>query len=110
MCRNITMLRGLEPPATTEETEAAALQYIRKVGGIQKPTAATEAAIERAVARVAAAAPASADRAADAAPRRGGDATGTRICGHLNPANALPLGDDYACATARVALQPEACK
>jgi hypothetical protein len=55
MCRNITTLRGLEPPATDEETRAAALQYVRKVGGIGKPTAATEEAIGRAVDRVAAA-------------------------------------------------------
>ncbi len=67
MCRNITTLRGLEPPATSEETEAAALQYVRKVGGIQKPTAATEAAIERAVRRVAAA---TADLLAELPPRR----------------------------------------
>ena len=37
MCRNITELRGLEPPATREEIEAAARQYIRKVTGIAKP-------------------------------------------------------------------------
>jgi hypothetical protein len=37
MCRNITELRGLEPPATREEIEAAAGQYIRKVTGIAKP-------------------------------------------------------------------------
>jgi len=67
MCRNITTLRGLEPPATPEETEAAALQYVRKVGGIQKPTTATEAAIERAVRRVAAA---TADLLAELPPRR----------------------------------------
>jgi hypothetical protein len=67
MCRNITTLRGLEPPATPEETNAAALQYVRKVGGIQKPTAATEAAIERAVLRVAAA---TADLLAELPPRR----------------------------------------
>jgi hypothetical protein len=53
MCRNITTLRGLEPPATDEETVAAALQYVRKVGGIQKPTPSTQAAIDRAVRRVA---------------------------------------------------------
>jgi hypothetical protein len=34
MCRNITMLRGLEPVATTEEMRAAALQYARKVSGV----------------------------------------------------------------------------
>lgn len=37
MCRNITELRGLEPEATTEEIDAAARQYIRKVTGIAKP-------------------------------------------------------------------------
>ncbi|MBM7367200.1 DUF2277 domain-containing protein [Gordonia hydrophobica] len=55
MCRNITELRGLEPAATDEEIEAAALQYIRKVSGIRKPSAANQEAIDRAVAAVAAA-------------------------------------------------------
>ena len=53
MCRNITTLRGLEPVATTEEIEAAARQYVRKVSGVQKPSAATEAAFEHAVAEIA---------------------------------------------------------
>ncbi|WP_333716833.1 DUF2277 domain-containing protein [Gordonia sp. (in: high G+C Gram-positive bacteria)] len=53
MCRNITELRGLEPPATSDEVEAAAQQYIRKVSGIRHPSAATEAAFEEAVATVA---------------------------------------------------------
>ena len=39
MCRNITELRGLQPPATREEIEAAALQFVRKITGIAKPTA-----------------------------------------------------------------------
>ena len=39
MCRNITELRGLEPPATDEEIEAAARQFVRKVTGIAKPNA-----------------------------------------------------------------------
>ncbi len=55
MCRNITILRGLEPPATAEEIEAAARQYVRKVGGLQAPSERTWAAMERAVATVAAA-------------------------------------------------------
>lgn len=55
MCRNITELRGLEPPATEDEVEAAARQYIRKVSGIRHPSAATEAAFEEAVATVSAA-------------------------------------------------------
>jgi hypothetical protein len=37
MCRNITELRGLEPPATREEIEAAASQFVRKVTGIGRP-------------------------------------------------------------------------
>ncbi|MET0628261.1 MAG: DUF2277 domain-containing protein [Acidimicrobiia bacterium] len=41
MCRNITELRGLEPPATREEIEAAAMQFVRKVTGVTKPTGAT---------------------------------------------------------------------
>jgi hypothetical protein len=53
MCRNITTLRGLEPPATAEEIEAAARQYVRKVSGITRPSPATEEAFERAVAAIA---------------------------------------------------------
>jgi hypothetical protein len=41
MCRNITELRGLEPPATQEEVEAAAWQFVRKVTGVTKPMGAT---------------------------------------------------------------------
>ena len=37
MCRNITELRGLQPPATLEEIEAAAVQYVRKVSGMRQP-------------------------------------------------------------------------
>ncbi len=53
MCRNITTLRGLEPPATAEEIEAASRQYVRKVSGVQSTSGATEAAFEAAVATVA---------------------------------------------------------
>ncbi len=38
MCRNITELRGLEPPATREEVEAAARQFVRKVSGLGTKT------------------------------------------------------------------------
>jgi hypothetical protein len=55
MCRNITALRGLEPAATTEEIQAAALQYVRKVAGVQTVTDKTRDAIDKAVADVAAA-------------------------------------------------------
>jgi len=55
MCRNITTLRGLEPPATTEEIEAAARQYVRKVSGVQSTSPTTADAFEKAVQIVAAA-------------------------------------------------------
>jgi hypothetical protein len=67
MCRNITTLRGLEPPATTEEIEAAARQYIRKVSGVTRPTPATEEVFEHAVAAVA---QATAEVLGDLPPRR----------------------------------------
>lgn len=53
MCRNITTLRGLEPPATQEEIEAAARQYVRKVSGVQTVSAATREPFEAAVTEVA---------------------------------------------------------
>jgi hypothetical protein len=52
MCRNITTLRGLTPPASPEEIEAAARQYIRKVSGVQSLSDATRDAFEAAVAEV----------------------------------------------------------
>lgn len=55
MCRNITILRGLDPPATPVEIEAAALQYVRKVAGIQAQSPTTAEAVDRAVRAVAAA-------------------------------------------------------
>lgn len=55
MCRNITILRGLEPPATETEIRAAAEQYVRKVGGVGRPSAATQAAYDAAIDAVAAA-------------------------------------------------------
>ena len=53
MCRNIKTLHNFEPPASEEEVRAAALQYVRKVSGSQKPSKANEAAFARAVDEVA---------------------------------------------------------
>jgi hypothetical protein len=53
MCRNITILRGLEPAASPEEIEAASRQYVRKVSGIREPSAQAADAFERAVSEVA---------------------------------------------------------
>ncbi|OLT41095.1 hypothetical protein BJF86_03665 [Serinicoccus sp. CNJ-927] len=55
MCRNIRPLNNFEPPATRSEVQAAALQYVRKVGGASKPSQANEQAYATAVATIAAA-------------------------------------------------------
>ncbi|MGI8947404.1 MAG: DUF2277 domain-containing protein [Ornithinimicrobium sp.] len=55
MCRNIRQLHNFEPPATSAEVQAAALQYVRKVGGASRPSQANQAAYDRAVAAVSAA-------------------------------------------------------
>ncbi len=55
MCRNIRTLSNFEPPATDEEINNAALQYVRKISGFTKPSKANEEAFERAVQAVTAA-------------------------------------------------------
>ena len=55
MCRNIRTLHNFAPPATDDEVRAAALQYVRKIGGSAKPAKDNEAAYEAAVAEIAAA-------------------------------------------------------
>jgi hypothetical protein len=54
MCRNIRTLYNFEPPATEDEIQAAALQYVRKISGFAKPSQANAEAFERAVEQVAA--------------------------------------------------------
>ena len=53
MCRNIRTLYNFEPSATEEEVRAAALQYVRKISGFNKPSRANQEAFERAVDAVA---------------------------------------------------------
>jgi hypothetical protein len=53
MCRNIRTLYNFEPAASDEEVRAAALQYVRKISGFNKPSKANEAAFNRAVDAVA---------------------------------------------------------
>ena len=67
MCRNITPLRGLDPPATAEEVESAARQYVRKVAAVSTAGQMASPAVERAIERVAAA---TADLLAEMPPRR----------------------------------------
>jgi hypothetical protein len=56
MCRNIKTLYNFEPPATEDEVRAAAIQFVRKISGFNKPSQANEAAFNAAVDEVAAAA------------------------------------------------------
>ena len=53
MCRNIRPLNNFEPPATRDEVTSAALQYVRKVSGTTKPSAANQAAFDEAVREIA---------------------------------------------------------
>ena len=55
MCRNIRLLFNFDPPVTDDEVRAAALQFVRKVSGFNKPSRANEAAFEQAVDEIAAA-------------------------------------------------------
>lgn len=55
MCRNIKVLHNFAPPATDDEVTAAALQYVRKISGSAKPSAANQEVFDQAVAEVAAA-------------------------------------------------------
>ena len=52
MCRNIKTLFNFEPPATEDEVRASALQFVRKLSGFNKPSAANEAAFDLAVEEV----------------------------------------------------------
>ena len=49
MCRNIKTLFNFEPPATEQETRAAALQFVRKLSGFNQPSAANQVAFDRAI-------------------------------------------------------------
>ena len=53
MCRNIRPLHNFEPPATSDEVRAAALQYVRKVSGSTSPSQANQAAFDEAVEEIA---------------------------------------------------------
>ena len=56
MCRNIKTLFNFDPPATTDEVNASALQFVRKLSGMNRPSKANEEAFQLAFERVAAAA------------------------------------------------------
>jgi hypothetical protein len=56
MCRNIKTLANFQPPATDDEVRASALQFVRKLSGMNRPSQANQAAFDRAVDEVTAAA------------------------------------------------------
>ena len=70
MCRNIRTLHNFEPPSTEEEIHSAAVQYVRKVSGMQKPSQANETAFAEAVEAVADATRRLIDRLVTSAPPR----------------------------------------
>jgi hypothetical protein len=73
MCRNIRTLYNYAPPATPDEVRAAALQYVRKVSGTGKPSAANTVPFDEAVSAVAAATQVLLDAMVTSAPPRDRD-------------------------------------
>ena len=78
MCRNIRTLYNYAPPATPDEVHGAALQYVRKVSGTSKPSAANTAAFDEAVSAVAAATQVLLDSMVTTAPPRDRDVEAAR--------------------------------
>ena len=70
MCRNIKTLFNFDPPATTDEVQASAIQFVRKLSGMNKPSKTNEEAFYLAVERVAAAAQEMLNSLSTAAPPR----------------------------------------
>ena len=70
MCRNIRPLHNYDPPTTAEDIDAAALQYVRKVSGMQRPSKANQDVFDRAVEAVAAATATLLDELVTTAPPR----------------------------------------
>jgi hypothetical protein len=70
MCRNIRTLYNFEPPTTADEIHDAAVQYVRKVSGMQKPSQANEVVFERAIAEIEAATARLLDELVTSAPPR----------------------------------------
>jgi hypothetical protein len=78
MCRNIHVLHNFEPPATGDEIEAAALQYVRKVSGTTRPSAANQQVFDEAVRAVTEVTRALLDGLVTKAPPRDRDVEATR--------------------------------
>jgi len=89
MCRNIKMLFNFEPPVTDDEVRAAALQFVRKISGFNKPSKANEAAFQAAIDEVALASTRLLTSLETAAPRRSREEEAARA----KARNAARFGD-----------------
>jgi hypothetical protein len=78
MCRNIRVLHNFEPPTTEDEIRAAATQYVRKVSGTTRPSAANQEAFDEAVRAVTAATRALLDSLVTKAPPRDREVEATK--------------------------------
>ena len=78
MCRNIKTLANFEPPATTDEIRASALQFVRKLSGMNRPSRANQEAFDRAVDDVTAAAHRLIDSLETSAPPRNREEEGRK--------------------------------
>ena len=78
MCRNIRVLFNFDPPATADEIQASALQYVRKISGFVEPSAANKPAFDRAVREVTRASSALLDELVTSAPPRNREAQAAR--------------------------------
>lgn len=78
MCRNIRPLFNFDPPATDDEVEAAALQFVRKISGFSKPSQANQEAFDMAVAGVSGVARELLDSLVTTAPPRDREVEATR--------------------------------
>ena len=89
MCRNIKTLHNFDPPATDEEIHLSSLQFVRKLSGFTRPSAANQAAFDRAVNKVSARG-ARADRFARHHRRRRATARSRRIKARARSAARFP--------------------
>ncbi len=84
MCRAIRVLYNFEPPTTDDEIRAAALQYVRKISGYNKPSKANEAAFQAAVDAIAAASATLLDALQTSAPPRDREIVAARARARAN--------------------------
>ena len=91
MCRNIKTLHNFQPPATDEEIQASARQYVRKLSGFAHPSKANEAAFARAVERVAQASRELLDSLVTNSPARDREIERAKAAARFRARSALPV-------------------